>query len=118
MQDLSQDSHLLKTTANSISAFSMAFSNYLDSIRINGLKNTVVKLTSALKQYNKEDIVEPIVKESFCNFSLTRGWMSNGIWNTSCMEHFKSKFIHNKNNKSTLILNLILFSIISFQFCF
>lgn len=89
-QDLSQDSHLLKTTADSISVFSMAFSDYLDSIRVNGLKNTVVKLTSALKRYNKEDVVKPVVKEFFCNFSLTRGWMSNGIWNTSCMEHFKN----------------------------
>lgn len=91
MQDcLSQERHLLGTAAKSISIFSKISNEDLDSTQLNDMKNILDQLGVSLKQYNVKNIVEPI--ETFCNFSLTRGWMSNGIWNISCMQHFASKF--------------------------
>jgi len=91
MQDyLLEEPQLLNKTAKSISAFSSIFSEDLDSIQSNDMK--ITGLGASFKQCDIKNIAEPITKNP-CNFSLARGWMSNGIWNISCMEHFKSNFI-------------------------
>lgn len=90
MQDyLLKEPQLLNKTAKSITAFSSIFSEDLDSIQSNDMKITSTELGASFKQYDIKNIAEPITKNP-CNFSLARGWMSNGVWNISCMEHFKS----------------------------
>lgn len=99
---------MLKATAESISIFSKISNEDLDSIQLNDMKNTLDQLGASLKQYNIKNVVEPAIETPFCNFSLTRGWMSNGIWNISCMEHFQSKFalyIHIGRLFESLIFN-------------
>lgn len=115
MQDcLLEEPHLLNKTVKSITAFSSIFSEDLNSIRPNDMKITSTELGASFKHDNK-NIVEPIRKNPSCNFSLARGWMSNGIWNISCMEHFKSNFTF-YIYMLALNLNLISFNSIS-QFC-
>lgn len=84
-----QERHLLEAAAESISIFSKISNEDLDSTQLNDMKNNLDQLEASLKQYNIKN-VEPI--ETFCNFSLARGWISNGIWNISCMQLFESKF--------------------------
>lgn len=92
MQDcLLEEPHLFNKTAKSITAFSSIFNEDLDSIQSNDMKITS-ELGASFKQHDIKNIVEPIRRNPSCNFSLARGWMSNGIWNISCMEHFKSNF--------------------------
>lgn len=92
MQDyLLKEPQLLNKTAKSISAFSSIFSE--DSIQSNDMKITSTELGASFKQRDIKNIAEPITKNP-CNFSLARGWMSNGIWNISCMEHFKSNKLY------------------------
>jgi len=88
MQDyLLKEPHLLNKAAKSITAFSSIFTE--DSNQSSDMKIASTELGASFKQY---DTKKPVIKDPY-NFSLRRGWMSNGIWNISCMEHFKSKFI-------------------------
>lgn len=86
---LPQEHHLLKTAAESISIFSKIFNEFLNSTQLNDMKSTLDQLAASLKQYNIKNVVKP-AKTPFYNFSLARGWMSNGIWNVSCIEHFEN----------------------------
>ncbi|KAL6449341.1 hypothetical protein ACFW04_000744 [Cataglyphis niger] len=86
---LPQERHLLKTAAESISIFKI-FNENLNSTQLNDIKNTLDQLRASLKQYNIKNIIESAIETPFCNFSLARGWMSNGIWNISCMGHFEN----------------------------
>lgn len=94
MQDyLLEEPHLLNKTAKSITAFNSMFIEDLDSIQqSNDIKIASTELEVSLKQCDIKNIAKAVIKTS-CNLSLSRGWMSNGIWNISCMEHFKSKII-------------------------
>lgn len=76
----------------SISIFSKISNEDLDSTQLKDMKNTLDQLGTSLKRYNIKNVVEPAIETPICNFSLARGWMSNGIWNISCIEHFQSKF--------------------------
>lgn len=84
---------MLKTAAESISIFKI-FNENLNLTQLNDIKNTLGQLGASLKQYNIKNVMESALETPFCNFSLARGWMSNGIWNISCMGHFESKFAH------------------------
>jgi len=91
MQDyLLKEPHLLNKAAKSISAFSSIFTE--DSNQSSDMKIASIELGASFKQYDTKNIAKPVTKDPY-NLSLRRGWMSNGIWNISCMEHFKSKFI-------------------------
>jgi len=94
MQDhLLEEPHLLDKTAKSIIVFSSILTKDLDSSQSNDMKIASTEAVgTSFKQYDIKNIAKPITKDPY-NLSLTRGWMSNGIWNISCMEHFKSKFI-------------------------
>ncbi|XP_011861494.1 PREDICTED: uncharacterized protein LOC105558427 [Vollenhovia emeryi] len=88
MQDyLLEEPQLLNETAKSITAFSSIFSENLDSIQSN---DKITELGASFKQYDMKNIAEPITKNPPCNFPLAEGWMSNGIWNVSCMAHFQN----------------------------
>lgn len=91
MQDyLLEEPHLLKKTAESISAFSNIFNEDSQS---NDIKITSTELGASFKQYDIKNVAESIIKNPSSNFTLATGWMSNGIWNISCIKHFKSNFI-------------------------
>lgn len=88
---LPQEDHSLKGAAvESISIFSKISNEDLDSTQLKDMKITLDRLGISLKRYNIKNIVEPAIETPICNFSLARGWMSNGIWNISCMEHFQN----------------------------
>ncbi|KAG5322628.1 PDI isomerase, partial [Pseudoatta argentina] len=91
MQDhLLEEPHLLNKTAKSITVFSNILTEDLDSSQSNDMKIASTEAVGvSFKQYDIKNIVKPITKDPY-NLSLTRGWMSNGIWNISCMEHFKN----------------------------
>lgn len=92
MQDhLLEEPHLLNKAAKSITVFSNILTEDLDSSQSNDMKIASTEIGASFKQYDIKNIAKPITKDSY-NLSLTRGWMSNGIWNIFCMEHFKSKF--------------------------
>ncbi|XP_012063844.1 PREDICTED: uncharacterized protein LOC105627168 [Atta cephalotes] len=91
MQDhLLEEPHLLDKTAKSITVFSSILTKDLDSSQSNDMKIASTEAVgTSFKQYDIKNIAKPITKDPY-NLSLTRGWMSNGIWNISCMEHFKN----------------------------
>lgn len=94
MQDyLLEEPHLLNKTAKLITAFSSIFSEDLDSIQqSNDMKIASTELGVSFKQSDIKNIAKAVTKIP-CNLSLSRGWMSNSVWNISCMEHFESKII-------------------------
>lgn len=88
MQDyLLEEPHLLNKAAKSITAFSRIFTEDLDSSQFNETKIASAELGASFNSIR--NIAKPITKDP-CDLSLTRAWMSNGIWNISCMEHFKN----------------------------
>ncbi|KAL6265174.1 hypothetical protein P5V15_005259 [Pogonomyrmex californicus] len=103
---LSEEPCLFNKTTKSITAFSNILSEDLNSTQLNTTKTTSTELEASLKQYDKN--IESIAEVSSRNLSLTSGWMSNGIWNISCMEHFtnftKAYNIRYSNKKQLLSL--------------
>ncbi|KAL0103410.1 hypothetical protein PUN28_017583 [Cardiocondyla obscurior] len=92
MQDyLLEESHLFSKATKSIVAFNSFFNEDLDLNRSINTEIASTKPGVSVKQSENKNITEPITGNVFnSNFSLARGWMLNGIWNVSCLEHFKS----------------------------
>lgn len=92
MQDyLLDEPHLLNKAAKSITAFSSIFNEDLETIQSNDTKTASAELRASFNQCNIKNNAEPVIKNSSYNLSVATGWMSNGIWNISCIEHLKSK---------------------------
>nr|XP_012231616.1 PREDICTED: uncharacterized protein LOC105677515 [Linepithema humile] len=105
---LLQEPRLLKTTAESLSAFSDTFNEDLDLMQFNEMNKTLAKLEIALKHYDIENIATPVIERPSCDPSLARGWMSNGFWNVSCIEYVKnfSKVYNIKYSSKKQLLSL------------
>ncbi|XP_039306213.1 uncharacterized protein LOC105198689 isoform X2 [Solenopsis invicta] len=91
MQDyLLDEPHLLNKAAKSITAFSSIFNEDLETIQSNDTKTASAELRASFNQCNIKNNAEPVIKNSSYNLSVATGWMSNGIWNISCIEHLKN----------------------------
>ncbi|XP_012527683.1 uncharacterized protein LOC105831813 [Monomorium pharaonis] len=91
MQDyLLEEPHLLNKAAKSITAFSSIFNDDLDTVQSNDTKIVSTELRASFEQCGIKNKIEPVKKNLSYNVSLATGWVSNGIWNISCMEHFKN----------------------------
>lgn len=85
-------SELIKVAHESIIIFSDIFTGRLDPTELSEVENWLTRSEAVLRSHDSENITEePIIERVSCDFPLTREWMSNGVWNVSCMEHFKSK---------------------------
>ncbi|XP_014473302.1 PREDICTED: uncharacterized protein LOC106743710 [Dinoponera quadriceps] len=92
VQDDSEEiSQLIKMAHESMTFFSDIFTGKLDSTQLDEVQNWITNSKVVLKPCNTEKIVEDrIIERASFELPLTKEWMLNGVWNISCMKHFKS----------------------------
>lgn len=100
-------SQLINMAQESILLFSNIFTGKFDPTQLNDVQNWITKSKAVLKSHNTENTIEDrIIEKSTCDLPLTKEWISNGVWNVSCMKHFKSKFhFHIESNWITIYCN-------------
>lgn len=94
VQESSEEmSPLVELARESIILFSDIFTGKLDSTRLGDVQNWIRRSETVLKPHDTESVVEDrIIERAPCDLPLTREWMSNGVWNVSCVKYFKCKF--------------------------
>ncbi|EFN85404.1 uncharacterized protein LOC105182388 [Harpegnathos saltator] len=92
-ESLREASPLIEVTHESISLLGDIFTGKLDPMQLNDVRKWIKKSEAISKPYNTENLTEDhhIIEKPSCDisFPLTREWMSNGVWNVSCVKQFK-----------------------------